>query len=80
MTDKIIKKFPEVETVFGKSGRANTPLDPAGFDMFETTVTLKPESQWPKGMTHQKLQDDLNDALQVPGTFQCLDDADKEPC
>ncbi len=67
MTDKIIKKFPEVETVFGKAGRASTPLDPAGFDMFETTVTLKPKSEWPKGMTHQKLQAALNDALQVPG-------------
>jgi Cu(I)/Ag(I) efflux system membrane protein CusA/SilA len=67
MTDKIIKKFPEVTTVFGKAGRANTPLDPAGFDMFETTVNLKPESEWPKGMTVDKLRTALNDALQVPG-------------
>ena len=67
MTDKIIKKFPEVSTVFGKAGRANTPLDPAGFDMFETTVNLKPESEWPKGMTPKKLETALNDALQVPG-------------
>ncbi len=67
MTDKIIKRFPEVETVFGKAGRANTALDPAGFDMFETTVTLKPESQWPKGMTPDGLRSALNDALNVPG-------------
>lgn len=67
MTDKIIKQFPEVEIVFGKAGRANTALDPAGFDMFETTVNLKPESEWPKGMTPDKLKSALNDALQVPG-------------
>ncbi len=67
MTDKIIKQFPEVESVFGKAGRANTALDPAGLDMFETTVNLKPESEWPKGMTPDKLKATLNDALQVPG-------------
>ncbi len=67
MTDKIIKTFPEVTTVFGKAGRANTALDPAGLDMFETTVDLKPESEWPRGMTHRKLEAALNDALQVPG-------------
>lgn len=67
MTDKIIKTFPEVTTVFGKAGRANTPLDPSGLDMFETTVNLKPESEWPKGMTPDKLKTALNDALQIPG-------------
>ena len=67
MTDKIIKQFPEVTSVFGKAGRANTALDPAGLDMFETTVNLKPESEWPKGMTPDKLKATLNDALQVPG-------------
>ncbi len=67
MTDKIIEQFPEVESVFGKAGRANTALDPAGLDMFETTVILKPESEWPKGMTPDKLKAALNDALQVPG-------------
>lgn len=67
MTDKIIKQFPEVESVFGKAGRANTALDPAGLDMFETTVNLKPESEWPKGMTPDKLKSALDDALQVPG-------------
>ncbi len=67
MTDKIIKQFPEVRSVFGKAGRANTALDPAGLDMFETTVDLKPESEWPKGMTPEKLETALDDALQVPG-------------
>jgi Cu(I)/Ag(I) efflux system membrane protein CusA/SilA len=66
-TDKIIKQFPEVESVFGKAGRANTALDPAGLDMMETTVNLKPESEWPKGMTPDKLKTALNNALQVPG-------------
>lgn len=67
MTDKIIKQFPEVVSVFGKAGRANTALDPAGLDMFETTVNLKPESEWPKGMTPDKLKTEMNEALQVPG-------------
>ena len=67
MTDKVIKKFPEVASVFGKAGRATTALDPAGLDMFETTVNLKPESEWPKGMTPDKLKTALNDVLQVPG-------------
>src|SRR5438445_12008518 len=44
--DRILKGFPEVETVFGKAGRANSSTDPAPFSMVETTVTLKPESQW----------------------------------
>ncbi|MDE3056780.1 MAG: efflux RND transporter permease subunit [Bacteroidota bacterium] len=66
-TDKIIKQFPEVESVFGKAGRANTALDPAGFDMFETTVNLKPESEWRKGMTPDKLKVALDAALQIPG-------------
>ncbi|MGC9092253.1 MAG: efflux RND transporter permease subunit [Bacteroidota bacterium] len=66
-TDKIIKQFPEVETVFGKAGRASTALDPAGLDMVETTITLKPESEWPKGMTPEKLKAALDKALRVPG-------------
>ncbi len=65
--DRIIKSFPEVERVFGKAGRAETSLDPAPFSMVETTITLKPESQWRKGMTQEKLIHDLNEALQFPG-------------
>jgi Cu(I)/Ag(I) efflux system membrane protein CusA/SilA len=66
-TDKIIKTFPEVQSVFGKIGRADTATDPAPISMIETTIVLKPESQWPKGMTVDKLTDELNEAVQVPG-------------
>jgi copper/silver efflux system protein len=65
--DKIIKQFPEVETVFGKIGRAETPTDPAPISMFETTITLKPESKWRKGMTWEKLIGDLDQVLRFPG-------------
>jgi Cu(I)/Ag(I) efflux system membrane protein CusA/SilA len=66
-TDKIIKTFPEVEHVFGKAGRAETATDPAPLSMLETTIMLKPESQWPKGMTVDKLTDEMNAAIQIPG-------------
>jgi Cu(I)/Ag(I) efflux system membrane protein CusA/SilA len=67
LQDKIIKSFPEVDTVFGKSGRANTATDPAPIEMFETVINLKPEDQWPAGMTVDKLIADMNAALQFPG-------------
>ena len=66
-TDKIIKSFPEVETVFGKGGRASTATDPAPLGMLETIITLKPESEWREGMTYTKLRQEMEDALQVPG-------------
>jgi Cu(I)/Ag(I) efflux system membrane protein CusA/SilA len=66
-TDKIIKQFPEVQSVFGKVGRADTATDPAPLSMIETTIVLKPESEWPKGMTVDKLTDELNAAVQIPG-------------
>jgi Cu(I)/Ag(I) efflux system membrane protein CusA/SilA len=66
-TDKIIKTFPEVDHVFGKVGRAETATDPAPLSMIETTIVLKPESEWPKGMTVDKLTDEMNAAIQVPG-------------
>src|SRR5213596_2838422 len=53
--DRMLKQFPEVERVFGKAGRAETPTDPAPLSMFETVVTLKPESEWRAGMTWDKL-------------------------
>jgi copper/silver efflux system protein len=65
--DRILKSFPEVERVFGKSGRAETPTDPAPFSMMETTVMLKPESQWRKGMTWDKLVEEMDRALRIPG-------------
>ncbi len=66
-TDRIIKSFPEVESVFGKAGRANTATDPAPLSMLETTIRLKPKDQWPKGMTEKKLVDQMNEAIQIPG-------------
>jgi Cu(I)/Ag(I) efflux system membrane protein CusA/SilA len=66
-TDKIIKSFPEVKTVFGKVGRADTPTDPAPLSMIETTIQLKPENEWPEGMTREKLVDDLDKAVKIPG-------------
>ncbi len=66
-TDKIIKSFPEVATVFGKGGRANSATDPAPLGMIETIITFKPKSEWREGMTHEKLMAEMEEALQVPG-------------
>jgi Cu(I)/Ag(I) efflux system membrane protein CusA/SilA len=65
--DKIIKSFPEVESVAGKAGRAGTATDPAPTEMFETIVNLKPESDWRPGMTTDKLIAEMDRALQMPG-------------
>ena len=65
--DKIIKSFPEVVSVYGKAGRANTATDPAPTEMFETVINLKPESEWRPGMTIDKLIAELDKALQFPG-------------
>jgi Cu(I)/Ag(I) efflux system membrane protein CusA/SilA len=88
--DKILRTFPEVERVFGKAGRANTSTDPAPFTMMETTIILKPESQWREKprwysswapewlksglrpfwrdrITHEELESEMNQALQLPG-------------
>lgn len=65
--NKIIKRFPEVASVFGKAGRANTATDPAPLEMFETIINLKPESEWRLGMTIDKLTAELDKALQLPG-------------
>ncbi|KFB77823.1 CusA/CzcA family heavy metal efflux RND transporter [Candidatus Accumulibacter cognatus] len=65
--NKIIKSFPEVESVFGKAGRANTATDPAPTEMFETVINLKPESEWRPGMTTDQLIAELDRALQFPG-------------
>ena len=66
-TDRIIKSFPEVKTVFGKVGRADTATDPAPLSMIETTVQLKPRSQWRKGMTEDKLVGEFLAAIHFPG-------------
>lgn len=65
--DRMLKKIPEVSQVFGKAGRAETATDPAPLEMFETVINLKPESQWREGMTVEKLKDEMNDALTIPG-------------
>src|SRR4029453_11384845 len=65
--DKKLKGFPEVERVFGKIGRADTSTDPAPLTMIETTVLLKPKSQWRDGMTKDKLVADMDNALQTVG-------------
>jgi Cu(I)/Ag(I) efflux system membrane protein CusA/SilA len=66
-TDRIIATFPEVHHVFGKVGRAETATDPAPLSMLETTIMLKPESEWRPGMTMEKLVDEMNKAIQFPG-------------
>jgi len=65
--DKIIKGFPEVESVAGKAGRAATATDPAPTEMFETVINLKPEDQWRPGMTVDKLIAEMDQALRMPG-------------
>lgn len=65
--NRIIKSFPEVDSVIGKAGRAATATDPAPIEMFETVINLKPESQWRPGMTIDKLIAEMDRALQFPG-------------
>jgi Cu(I)/Ag(I) efflux system membrane protein CusA/SilA len=65
--DGILKSFPEVERVWGKAGRANTATDPAGLDMFETTITLKPRREWRRGMTYDALISKMDSAVRMPG-------------
>jgi copper/silver efflux system protein len=70
--DRIIKSFPEVASVLGKTGRAETPTDPAPLSMFETVITLKPKSRWRTGMTRERLEADLSNALEMPGMQNAL--------
>ncbi|BAU49250.1 cation transporter [Sulfurifustis variabilis] len=66
-TDRLLKTLPEVETVFGKAGRAETATDPAPLSMFETTIQLKPRSEWREGMTTEKLIAEMNALVKMPG-------------
>ncbi len=66
-TDRLIKTVPEVASVFGKAGRAETATDPAPMEMFETTIRLKPRAQWRPGMTPEKLIAELDRTVKVPG-------------
>jgi Cu(I)/Ag(I) efflux system membrane protein CusA/SilA len=66
-TDRLIKTVPEVQSVFGKAGRAETATDPAPLEMFETTIQFKPRDQWRPGMTPDKLVEELDRIVKVPG-------------
>lgn len=66
-TDRLIKTLPEVKTVYGKAGRAETATDPAPLEMFETTIQFKPKSEWREGMTADKLVEELDQIVRVPG-------------
>lgn len=66
-TDRLIKTVPEVATVFGKAGRAESATDPAPMEMFETTIQFKPKNQWRAGMTPEKLVEELDRVVKVPG-------------
>ncbi len=66
-TDRMLKTQPEVKTVFGKIGRADTATDPAPITMIETTIQLKPKNEWRSGMTAEKIKQELNELVQIPG-------------
>jgi copper/silver efflux system protein len=66
-TDRLIKTVPEVQSVYGKAGRAETATDPAPLEMFETTVRFKPRDQWRAGMTMDRLVEELDRTVRVPG-------------
>lgn len=66
-TDRLIKTLPEVESVYGKAGRAETATDPAPMEMFETTIQFKPKNEWRDGMTADMLVDELDKIVRVPG-------------
>ena len=66
-TNRMIKTVPEVKTVFGKAGRADTATDPAPIEMFETTIQLKPQEEWRPGMTMDKIVAELDSQVKVPG-------------
>ncbi|MBU0601899.1 MAG: efflux RND transporter permease subunit [Gammaproteobacteria bacterium] len=66
-TDRLIRRVPEVASVYGKAGRAETATDPAPMEMFETTIQFKPRSQWREGMTPQRLVEELDRVVKVPG-------------
>ncbi len=67
VTDRLIMSLPEVKTVFGKAGRADTATDPAPLSMIETTIQLKPKDQWRPGMTTRKLIEELEQRVKIPG-------------
>ena len=66
-TDRLIKTIPEVESVFGKIGRAETATDPAPLTMIETLIRFKPESEWREGMTIESIRNEIQQTVQLPG-------------
>ncbi len=73
--DRVLRSFPEVESVFGTVGRSDSATDNAPLDMYDTTVMLKPREQWRPGMTYEKLIQEMDAQAPVSRTFQHLDDA-----
>src|SRR5205807_1407534 len=65
--DRVIRSFPEVETVFGAVGRSDSPTDNAPLDMYDTTIMLRPREQWRAGMTYEKLIQEMDAKLRIPG-------------
>jgi len=65
--DRIIRGFPEVETVFGTVGRSDSATDNAPLDMYDTTIMLKPRAQWRPGLTYEQLIGQIDEKLQFPG-------------
>ncbi len=65
--DRVLRSFPEVESVFGSIGRSDSATDNAPLDMYDTSVMLKPRAQWPAGMTYEKLIREMDEKLQIPG-------------
>jgi Cu(I)/Ag(I) efflux system membrane protein CusA/SilA len=78
-TDRLIKTVPEVQSVFGKGGRAESATDPAPLEMFETTIQFKPRDQWRAGMTPDKLVEELDRVVKVPGLSDMLATGIKSP-
>ena len=71
-TNRILMSFPEVRHALAKIGRSTSPLDPAPLEMMETTIQLKPRSEWPAGMTMDKLISEMNRAIQFPGVINAF--------
>ena len=78
-TNRLIKTVPEVASVFGKAGRAETATDPAPLEMFETTIQFKPRDQWRAGMTPDKLIQELDSIVSVPGLSNIWVPPDSQP-
>jgi len=77
--DRILRSFPEVETVFGAVGRSDSATDNAPLDMYDTTVMLKPRAKWRSGMTYEKLIREMDEKLQFSGPHEHLDHASTKP-